>query len=89
MRLDHPRHQRRRDGQCAAGGFAGNVIIGGVIGMGVDAVSGATLDHYPNPATIVLEPVDPENPATPVYQAPSPPPSPPIVDDGKEGAKVS
>jgi hypothetical protein len=32
-----------------AAGMAGNVIIGGVIGVGVDAVSGATLDHYPKP----------------------------------------
>ncbi len=30
-------------------GFAGNVIIGGVVGMGVDAVTGSTLEHYPNP----------------------------------------
>ncbi len=35
-------------------GLAGNVLIGGVIGVGVDAMSGATLDHYPNPATIML-----------------------------------
>src|SRR5688572_29836520 len=32
-------------------GFAGNVLIGGVVGMGVDAVSGATLEHHPNPVT--------------------------------------
>ncbi|MGX5733162.1 translation initiation factor 2 [Bosea thiooxidans] len=30
-------------------GFAGNVIIGGVVGMGVDAATGSTLEHYPNP----------------------------------------
>jgi hypothetical protein len=30
-------------------GFAGNVLIGGVVGMGVDAVTGSTLEHYPNP----------------------------------------
>lgn len=40
-----------------AAGYAGNVILGGVIGIGVDAATGANLDHTPNPATIVLEPV--------------------------------
>lgn len=39
-----------------AAGFAGNVLIGGVIGMGVDAASGATLEHYPSPVALVLEP---------------------------------
>ena len=41
-----------------AAGFAGNVLAGGVIGMGVDAVTGASLDHYPNPAHIQLERID-------------------------------
>jgi PEGA domain len=36
-------------------GFAGNVIIGGVVGMGVDAVTGSTLEHFPNPLEIKLE----------------------------------
>lgn len=76
-------------GGGGAAGFAGNVLIGGVIGMGVDAVSGATLDHYPNPATIVLEPVDPKNPATPVYKAPPPPAPEKIVDDRKGTARTS
>jgi len=40
-----------------AAGFAGNIIVGGPIGMGVDAVSGATFEHYPNPVTIDLVPV--------------------------------
>jgi hypothetical protein len=30
-------------------GFAGNLLLGGIIGMGVDAASGAPLDHKPNP----------------------------------------
>jgi len=38
-----------------AAGMAGNVIIGGVVGVGVDAVSGATLDHYPNPVIFSLD----------------------------------
>lgn len=29
--------------------FAGNLLLGGLVGMGVDAVSGAALDHQPNP----------------------------------------
>ena len=40
-----------------AAGFAGNVIAGGVIGMGVDATSGAMKDLLPNPLTVVLTPV--------------------------------
>lgn len=39
-----------------AAGFAGNVVAGGVIGMGVDAVNGAALDHVPNPVIIVMTP---------------------------------
>ncbi|GKT36479.1 PEGA domain-containing protein, partial [Aduncisulcus paluster] len=32
-----------------AAGFAGNLLAGGLIGMGVDAATGAALDHKPNP----------------------------------------
>ena len=39
-----------------AAGFAGNILLGGVIGMGVDAASGATLEHHPNPVVAVLQP---------------------------------
>ncbi len=46
-------------------GMAGNVLIGGVIGVGVDSVSGATLDHSPNPVLIELVPNNPKNPKTP------------------------
>jgi hypothetical protein len=38
-------------------GFAGNILLGGVIGMGVDAVSGAPLDHKPNPVMVTLRPI--------------------------------
>jgi hypothetical protein len=41
-------------------GLAGNFLVGGVIGVGVDAVSGATLDHIPNPAIISLQPLGAE-----------------------------
>lgn len=39
-----------------AAGLAGNILLGGIVGMGVDAATGATLDHYPNPAHIYLAP---------------------------------
>lgn len=41
-----------------AGGaaMAGNVVLGGIIGAGVDAGSGAMLDLVPNPVVIALEP---------------------------------
>lgn len=40
-----------------AAGFAGNVLIGGVVGMGVDVATGAALDHKPNPVFARLEPI--------------------------------
>ncbi|WP_298815406.1 translation initiation factor 2 [uncultured Roseibium sp.] len=46
-------------------GLAGNVVLGGVVGMGVDAASGATLDHFPNPVLVELVPDNPNNPKTP------------------------
>lgn len=39
-----------------AAGFAGNVLFGGLIGMGVDASTGAALDHYPSPVAFLMEP---------------------------------
>jgi hypothetical protein len=39
-----------------AAGFAGNVVAGGVIGMGVDVATGAALEHTPNPVFVSLEP---------------------------------
>lgn len=46
-------------GQGGAG-MAGNVILGGVIGMAVDANNGATQDLVPNPLVVHLEAVAPE-----------------------------
>ena|SRR5882757_3675807 len=51
-----------------AAGFAGNVIAGGLVGMGVDAVTGAAQDHKPNPVIVTLQPVRsmaPPSPARP------------------------
>lgn len=42
-------------------GVAGNLIAGGLIGLTVDTATGAGLDHYPNPAIIVLKPVSMSN----------------------------
>jgi hypothetical protein len=40
-----------------AAGFAG--VLQGVIGMGVDTTTGATLEHIPNPVRAVLVPIPP------------------------------
>jgi hypothetical protein len=45
-----------------AAGFAGNILLGGLIGMGVDAASGAALDHKPNPVIVTLRPLRPAEP---------------------------
>lgn len=40
-------------------GMAGNVLVGGIIGAGVDASSGAMRDLRPNPLAVTLEVADP------------------------------
>jgi hypothetical protein len=40
-----------------AAGMAGNVLIGGVVGIVVDASTGATLDHSPNPVFATMTPI--------------------------------
>ena len=47
-----------------AAGFAGNVLLGGLVGMGVDAATGAALDHKPNPVIVTLKPLSPGLPRT-------------------------
>ena len=42
-----------------AAGFAGNVLVGGLVGMGVDAATGAAQDHKPNPVIVTLNPAKP------------------------------
>lgn len=51
-----------------AAGVAGNVLVGGVIGVGVDVATGAGLDHVPNPVTVTF---DPEPPAPAETEAPA------------------
>ena len=55
-------------------GMAGNVILGGVIGAGVDVATGAMYDLTPNPVNLVLEKDDGTVAATPVA-APAPAPA--------------
>jgi len=38
-------------------GFAGNVVVGGLVGIATDAVTGATLEHYPNPVDLTPTPL--------------------------------
>ena len=58
-----------------AAGFAGNVLIGGLVGMGVDAVTGAATDHKPNPVAVTLQPLaPPARPAPPRKRRPTAPP---------------
>lgn len=58
-----------------AAGFAGNVLVGGLVGMGVDAATGAAQDHKPNPVIVTLNPVAPAPP--PRAAKPRPPKRPP------------
>jgi hypothetical protein len=43
-------------GSGGAAGMAGNVLLGGIIGAGVDAGTGAMYEHKPNPLMVQLEP---------------------------------
>jgi hypothetical protein len=54
-----------------AAGFAGNILLGGLIGMGVDAATGAATDHKPNPVIVTLRPASPSRPARPRKNAPA------------------
>ena len=44
---------------AGSAGMAGNVLLGGIIGAGVDAGTGAMHSHKPNPLVVKLEPVQP------------------------------
>ena len=48
-----------------AAGFAGAILAGGLVGMGVDAVTGAAQDHTPNPVIVTLKPIRPLAPPAP------------------------
>ena len=59
-----------------AAGFAGNLLVGGLVGMGVDAATGAAQDHKPNPVIVTLQPIRPASPRPakprPPRRAPTP-----------------
>jgi hypothetical protein len=57
---------------AGAAGMAGNVLVGGIIGVGVDAISGATKSLKPNPVTVKLVKLEPK---TLVAAVPSAPPA--------------
>ena len=56
-----------------AAGFAGNVLLGGVVGMAADAATGATLEHFPNPVTVTLMPLKKGEKDTVIKIVPQPP----------------
>lgn len=62
---------------AGAAGMAGNVLVGGIIGVGVDAWSGATKSLKPNPVTVKLVKLEPKTEAvTPVASTPAAPTPP-------------
>lgn len=68
---------------AGAAGFAGNVILGGVVGMVVDASTGATLEHVPNPVTATLIPLKKgEQPRVIKIEPPAPEPAPVASEAG-------
>jgi hypothetical protein len=72
----HPRIPVKRE--VVGGGVAataGNVILGGVIGLGVDAATGAGFEHVPNPVNVVLQP-EPPSPPPPQEHRTLPPKKP-------------
>jgi hypothetical protein len=68
-----------------AAGFAGNVILGGAVGMVVDASTGATLEHVPNPVSATLLPLKKGEQPRVIKVEPSPPPAPPADASAGEG----
>lgn len=59
-----------------AAGFAGNLLAGGLIGMGVDAATGAATDHKPNPVMVTMQPSVPTHQRLPLPKKPRPPRAP-------------
>jgi hypothetical protein len=59
-----------------AAGFAGNILLGGLVGMGVDTATGAALDHKPNPVIVSLQPIVPVQKRPAKLRPPRRPPPP-------------
>jgi hypothetical protein len=65
--------------------LAGNILIGGLVGIVVDTSTGAGYDHYPNPVSVDLVPLKPV-PAPPLQPtAPRSPKSTPRPKNVPEG----
>jgi hypothetical protein len=60
-----------------AAGFAGNILAGGLVGMGVDAATGAAMDHKPNPVIVTLQPSRPASVPRPAKPSRPRPPAKP------------
>lgn len=56
---------------AGAAGMAGNVLVGGIIGVGVDAASGATKELKPNPLVIKMVPLSGSASALPADAEPA------------------
>jgi hypothetical protein len=65
-----------KTGKAGAAGMAGNVLIGGLIGIGIDSATGATQDLVPNPAFVKLERAGPYDLPAEAPFAAAPPPEP-------------
>ena len=50
-----------------AAGFAGNILVGGVVGMVADAATGAAFDHCPKPVSVRLTPTREPAPPPPEF----------------------
>lgn len=75
--------------QVVGGGVAataGNVILGGLIGLGVDAATGAGFEHVPNPVNVVLQPEPP--PPPPRQENRTVPPKKPITAAPSASPKI-
>ncbi len=60
---------------AGAAGAAGNVLVGGLVGLTVDVATGAPLEHYPNPIVVNLEPVARGQAPRVNRRVPEPPPA--------------
>ncbi len=76
-----------------AAGVAGNALIGGVIGIGVDMATGAALSHKPNPLVVTLKPVavaaEDSRPAAPEAPNASASVAPPVARPEPDETRVT
>lgn len=67
-------------------GMVGNVLLGGLIGVGVDSTSGALNDLTPNPLVMTLKPSASSNPIPATSPAPSAPVASSAAPAGNPGS---